>query len=1051
MTDIIPAQTVITPASAAADLQSGGLDALGLTTPLISPAWAAATPTPADFNATEMTLSLTGVRAPFRAIRTYESSPVLWSGVGGSALAGPLAVLRLHPEAARRLERLAAVRYGAPAVRPTPVAFAVRGVTLPVTLPPAEWYLPGESLGLAGSLNVSFHDERGLPIDPIAVAAMLRELIGALPALGMTADAAATQAGTGGLDGIAALASGVRCHVIDPHGWTYAANRPAAQLKRLDGSLNELAPVASDGLVDLAPGESLGRSPADDAADDAAANGRPLRWGWAKAGTLDRVPLAPPALPGTITLGRQFFRVMAVDLDWHLLGNRTNSTVAGISGDDDKVPGFALPRVRPVVPDFQYLVDGTDVLGATAEIAAGFPPAGGFFALAVSPTLNTALAVPPAAGAAGHWPAFPPPNTGAALPSGADPGQGVTARFRAGSDEPGADRDVVVTLAADVVPAGTHLRVFPRLFVEIASIGEQPSFVRGDGGAGIAAAGTPTRVLLRNPFGLGPTDPLPSPARLEIDIVAVSRTGQRRLLSVIPVTVSTTAESLTAPFAPFGGQVLLANPAISALLAALSTLSIAPVPLFGLPRTVSPSGGSPGSVLDMVRALASESQPRQGPRLPTQARFETIVALGTSPSAAAQLAWRAVLSGARWDWESRSAGPQLGNPGNPAGPDLHAAGVHCAGQLGYDLAMHSIKRAQPIVPLGATTPGWLVATGGNNWIEPGPDATGSVSAAMLETVAAICDTPELSFPAIPIPQPTDTVQSAVNSITNALGLPSITITVANEDQHRRRIQREMVTSKFGQRDAQWALRRALAQARELIYIEGPAFAVTARPSGTPAAHEVDLVEVIRAQMAANPRLKVIICLPRWADFGPDKAPWVRSALAHRKQAIEVLTTEDAARVAAFHPIGFPGRPTAIRSTVVIVDDTWCMVGTSHFRRRGMTFDGAVDVASIDRQMAGSYSLGIARFRQQLMAAKLGVDVPATPLTASALWVRLAQPESAFDAVGDLLRQGGLGRCTPVWAGPSDTTVLPQTDDVADPDGATGANFLTLFASLLSET
>ena len=26
------------------------------------------------------------------------------------------------------------------------------------------------------------------------------------------------------------------------------------------------------------------------------------------------------------------------------------------------------------------------------------------------------------------------------------------------------------------------------------------------------------------------------------------------------------------------------------------------------------------------------------------------------------------------------------------------------------------------------------------------------------------------------------------------------------------------------------------------------------------------------------------------------------------------------RVAAFHPIGFPGRPTAIRSTVVIVDD-----------------------------------------------------------------------------------------------------------------------------------
>ncbi|MPZ48395.1 MAG: hypothetical protein GEU75_03625 [Dehalococcoidia bacterium] len=292
----------------------------------------------------------------------------------------------------------------------------------------------------------------------------------------------------------------------------------------------------------------------------------------------------------------------------------------------------------------------------------------------------------------------------------------------------------------------------------------------------------------------------------------------------------------------------------------------------------------------------------------------------------------------------------------------------------------------------------------------------------------------------------------VDNIIDELNLPvTVDIEVGNEDEHRRRLQREITTAKFGQRDAQWALRRALGQAREFVYIESPAFARTARPDGAPQPHEVDLVETIRAAMAANPRLKVMICVPRWPDFAEDKAPWARASLAHRKQAIEVLTTQDRNRVAAFHPIGFPGRATAIRSTTIIVDDVWCMVGTSHFRRRGMTFDGAVDIVSIDRSMAAGYSAGIARFRHELMAAKLGVSIPGSPATATSLWIRLAQPEAAFDAVADLLQQGGLGRCSPVWAGPTDTSVLPQTDDIADPDGSTGADFLTLFASLLSET
>ena len=44
MATLIPAQTVLTPSGAANDLQTHGLDALGLTVPNLSPVWAANPP-----------------------------------------------------------------------------------------------------------------------------------------------------------------------------------------------------------------------------------------------------------------------------------------------------------------------------------------------------------------------------------------------------------------------------------------------------------------------------------------------------------------------------------------------------------------------------------------------------------------------------------------------------------------------------------------------------------------------------------------------------------------------------------------------------------------------------------------------------------------------------------------------------------------------------------------------------------------------------------------------------------------------------------------------
>jgi hypothetical protein len=138
---------------------------------------------------------------------------------------------------------------------------------------------------------------------------------------------------------------------------------------------------------------------------------------------------------------------------------------------------------------------------------------------------------------------------------------------------------------------------------------------------------------------------------------------------------------------------------------------------------------------------------------------------------------------------------------------------------------------------------------------------------------------------------------------------------------------------------------------------------------------------------------------------------------------------------------------------VLVDDVYALVGASHFRRRGMTFDGGVSVASMDRQLDGwGVSASIAAFRQMLVARKLGVDVPSGPAATTALWTRLARPESMFALLAELLAEGGQGHCSPVWSGPTDTTVIPQTDDISDPNGldASANALLGLYEAVILE-
>jgi hypothetical protein len=1043
MVDLI-SQTVITPTLAANDLQSHGLDAFGLTVPNLSPVWANSTPASGDYDSNALTLRLTDARAPFRAVREYVETPTLYSGVDGKPVPGPVAVMRLHPEASRRLLKLVENRLGAsPAIHPVPVALVARGVTMPSTAKVPEWFFAGDAVDFTGAVTISFHDDRGLIVDPIAVASLFRELLSFRPGLNVGSGTTThTVNDAGGLTGIAGLASGTLIHTIDPHGWGYVPTRDKARLKVLDASNNAVSTVPDGGLATLAANQGLGRTSADDTADGV---DKPLRWGFATNGTLARTRLVPPTLPSGVTLGRQFFRVMAVDLDWHLVGNRTADPVADIPGDDDTVPDFLVPIVRDPVPGFAYLTDAQDVSGSAAAMTAGFGGQATTVAVAVSPVLDEGLRVPPQPGVPGHWPAFPSFASPQPISSSTNPRQGATAARRAAADGTGADRDVILTVAAGTVPDGAHLRAFPRLFQKIQAIGNTPSFIRPDGGAAIAQPGVATKVLLVNPFGLQPADPFPNPASLAVDMVVTDRTGKRRLFSQTTITVDAGPESFVDNAASFSGDLLLGAAGLKAALDSGAARGVAKAALFGLPRTTPLPPISDTAAF--VRAMASETQPREGPRLPTMMRFDSLLVTGTAAATGNPVTWTAVTSGVRFTREARAARADLGNPGNPAGPDVIATGIRASGQLARDLGVHAIKRAQPIVPLGGGTKGWVIETGKDTWNTPPPDTTGTVAAVMLETVAAICDTPELSL--FPDPLIGDDPQTIVNRVTSAFGTTSVPVAASSAVELVRRVQREVITAKHGQRDALWSLTRVFSQAREFIYVESPAFAPTARPASVPIGHEIDLVQLLGDVLGDNPRLKVVVCTPRVPDFATDKQGWVRTAFRHRKEAISFLASKAKLRLAAFHPIGFPGRSSPLRTTTIIVDDVWCLVGTSHFRRRGMTFDGAVDIASIDRQIAKGYSSAIAKFRQSLMAQRLGVDVPTSPTNTSPLWVRLAQPESAFSAVAALLNEGGEGRLTAIWAGPDDNSVLPQTDDVADPDGANGATFQTFIAGALS--
>jgi phosphatidylserine/phosphatidylglycerophosphate/cardiolipin synthase-like enzyme len=1011
---------------AGAAFNASGLDAMGAASGQLAAAWAEGLPT---YDAGAMTLQVASPdrwHAPIGGLLQWHKFGAPLTNAQGARFTGVVAVFSFHPQAALRLRRLIRQRYDglAQAARPTPWYAAITGGEEPAEMasiqpgdPPLAPTAGSAGTGLTHGV-LSFHDERGLIIDPVAVAAIFRDLMQngfrALrnPQAGGAGDLN-TNGNPGGVGRISTLGNGTRVQIATPFGgpWTNPATGP--------------------GLRIGASGSPLGAGPADwpsDTIQPTTPGVSNLRFGFYPEGLLRNTPLSLPTFPATPvpagstapSLSRQFFRVVAVDLGLHLLGNRGSAMIEEVRGAD----GATRLEPAPLLRDgdaVEVLFDGQATTGAITEIGA-LPG----LALAVSPAIATDVAFP--ANRASRWPQVPP-AVGAPEDLAAD--QSRRAREEGVAAYVGATGDVVVTWPAGALPRGAHVRVFPRVDPgpAVVPLAELDFALRGEGGSAIAAdAGT--SVLVKDPFRLR-GGPRPADPTLGCDLLIVTR-GPRgvrgRILGGLRLAVGTGG---AAPARPPASNAIAAVPA--------DQRGVSAAPVLGLPPA-SPAAGS-----DPVLAALGEAAPREAPRFVTMARTESVFAAhdGGAPGN-----WAAVATPGFLNGRSVRDDARLGNPGNDAGPEDHAPGLLATGRLALDLARAALRRTHHLV---RRVPELV----GQRWADPTP-GVGTIASAVLQNVAEIVESPELSL--IPINDvrdlPNDLAEiknrispflpPGMSQALNAVQVPPGTAA----DRIAAEIRREAFAAKQGRRDSQWALRWALSHARDLVYVESPLFGATA--AGTED-HEVDLVALLAARLTAVPDLRVVIVVPKRVPFGPGYESFAQRHHLARNAAIAALRAAAPKRVVVYHPFGFPGRNEVIRGLTVTVDDVWALLGTSSWSRRGLTFDGSIDVCILDRQLREGVSATIADLRRRKMARTLGVAPPVGNETPNAVWVRTLKMRSAFEVVREMIERGGDGLVEPLWPGLPEIELPALQADIADPDGrgfrAISATFAAIIAGL----
>lgn len=964
---------------------------------------------------------------------------------GGTPTTG--VIIKLDPQVYLRLSRMYADEIegktttnnaNATTERPVPCYFVYTNLTKNAwndsdgnhNGPVAGLFYAGTDLHMSGQLTI--HDQYGLPIDPVAVAAAFDAFVRrfatleskainsnpANPAPPVTANSQLVAIANSG-------ANDTTIQLVTPNGVAYnPGSLPFGNLTAVNAAqgLYKINTVAS--AINKAPGA---------AAD--------IRIGAATNGSLGTAYTITQVRAG-LTLKRDFVRAYVVSLNSYLLGTAPNT-------EPSIQYNTATNNLAPVVRDNEqvtFCTNGNQCMGAVNAIVTGAPT----ISLLVSPVIDNDFNLPPLADGTGNerWPKFP--AGGGAGPFAQIPGTlAITATAHFITDAPTNNADVYVELNCPQFVAGDSVRIYTRIFHD------DGSETRGDG-AGALVIGTKAAFRLKDPFSVvNPFQPviIPNSPTLMMDVVVVNRGLFKRTFGNITCTVTAAAAS---PLA-----------AINNNLNAIGERGISTGGIQGIASNTPTNGAT--NFGNFLLNVLGENQPRASSRYPTMARYDSMAASFTTPN------WQAFCGGTIFQKDGLNNFPLMGNPGNPGGKEYSSVGIRTAnGLLAYDIARAAYRRTRNVLERMAA---FMTGAKAASWqppAAPAASATNTFAAAVLQNIPTHCETPEIGLAFSDMTNVPNSLSQFITQVQNAI-MPGGTLpswipsalqtrfqnfinglgTDPQNQQAYNELYREFVTSLYGRRDSYWALKDAITNAKESIYIQGTFFGHT-NYSG-PSWPSDDFVQVLKNAITNNPRLKIIICLGKKINYGKGYEVFEARDYKHRKDAVEYLqgdadpTTHiraNANQVVAFHPTGFPMRAKELRHHVVIVDDMWALVGSSSIRRRGLNFDGSEDVVLIDKTITNGKSTAIKNLRIQLLQEHLNLQNN-TGLTPG-LQVRLNDAHESFYAVKELLDSGGAGLVTNIWEG--DRTNINSSaypaDDLADPDSSTfSAGNAALIAAL----
>jgi phosphatidylserine/phosphatidylglycerophosphate/cardiolipin synthase-like enzyme len=153
----------------------------------------------------------------------------------------------------------------------------------------------------------------------------------------------------------------------------------------------------------------------------------------------------------------------------------------------------------------------------------------------------------------------------------------------------------------------------------------------------------------------------------------------------------------------------------------------------------------------------------------------------------------------------------------------------------------------------------------------------------------------------------------------------------------------------GERSVARGYRKALKQARTLVYVEDQYF------------WGHDVADPFVTALEANPELRVVVVLPMYPDVeGVSR----KAELLARGRALDRLRELAPDRVAAYGLENTGGTPVYVHAKVCVMDDTWATVGSDNFNRRSWTHDSELSCVVLDRDYA-------TRLRLRLAAEHLG--------------------------------------------------------------------------------